>query len=187
MSIEAQLSELTAAIRDNTASNERMSNAIDKFIAVADRFTAPVAGDAAAADAEPAPKPKTKAKGRPTDTVVGVTKTVEPIGNEPAGKTDGDAPPSEAVDMQDFRASVRQELLAYRDAVRDGEPASADPGDAVKAGVAAARHLLTPFKAAKFDDVKDEDLTQLRANIKAAHDALTAEPADAGSDIDLDI
>lgn len=187
MSIEAQLSELTAAIRDNTASNERMSNAIDKFIAAADRFTAPVTGDAAA-DAEPA-APKPKAKGRPTKTDVGVTKTAEPDPKEEASKTDIAEKPAadEAVDMQDFRASVRQELLAYRDAVRDGEPASGDPGDAVKAGVAAARHLLTPFKAAKFDDVKDEDLAQLRGNIKAAHDALTAEPADTGSDIDLDI
>ena len=178
MSIEAQLSELTAAIRENTTVTERMIAALGATAAT----TTAAPADAAPADAEPV---KPKAKGRPTKTDVGVTKVTEPAPKEVSPEVEEQA--EVVVDMQMLRAMTKSELLAYRDAVRDGEPASADPGDAVKAGVAAARNLLTPFKAAKFDDVKDDDLSTLRDNIKAAHAALTAEPADTGSDIDLDI
>lgn len=182
MSIEAQLTELTAAIRENTTFLQRLveQGGADK-----------AAGEA------PAPK---KRNGRPTNVVVPVvsgittdaapTETADaepaPIVNEVAGKTDGDIAPSAEVDMMHLRATTRAELLAYRDAVCDAEPVSTDPGAAKQKATAAAKEVLKPFKAARFDDVKDEDLEKLRGHIKKALDALNAAAEPATAEIDLD-
>lgn len=179
MSIEVLLTELTAAIRENTTFLQRSIE-----LGTADKS----AGDA------PAPK---KRNGRPTNVVVPIVAGAEPepaataepepapIANEVAGKTDGTVAPSAEVDMHHLRATTRKELLAYRDAVCDGEPASSDPGAAKLKATAAAKDVLKPFKAARFDDVKDDDLEKLRGYIKKAHDALTAAP-EATDDLDLD-
>ena len=176
MSIEVLLTELTAAIRENTTFLQRSIE-----LATADKS----AGD------KPAPK---KRNGRPTDVVVPIVAGIEsdaadgepaPIKNEVAGKTDGTVAPSAEVDMAHLRATTRAELLAYRDAVCEGEPASSDPGAAKLKATGAAKDVLKPFKAARFDDVKDDDLEKLRGHIKKAHDALT--PAvEAADDLDLD-
>ena len=194
MSIEALISEHTAALRENTAALNALLQRDIAAVGVVVRPEVTVTGDAADGGEKPA-APGKKKTGRPAKTDVGVAPAeppveapvhaAAPIGNEVTGKSDGDVPASAAVDMHHFRATVKQELLAYRDAVKDAEPASTDPGDAVKKATLAARELLTPFKAAKFDDVKDDDLAQLRGNIKAAHDALSG--AAEADEFDLDV
>lgn len=185
MSIETLLSELTAAIRENTAA--LMGSTPASHARIAD--VAGEVGDAPAKAEEAAPakrgrKPKTEVSVT-TAEVPAEEPTPAPADNEVAGKSDGPVAASAEVDMAHYRATVKAELLAYRDAVKDMQPASMDPGEAVKAATIAAREQLTPFKAAKFDDVKESDLEKLRANIAAALAEVSA--GDDSDDFDLDV
>lgn len=128
-----------------------------------------------------------KKRGRKADTEVAVAAAAEPAPTpepEPEPEPEPTPEPEEAA-AEMTRDSVKEALFAYRDAVKDSQPEGTDPGEAVKAGVSAARAIVQKFKAAKFDDIKDDDLQALLDEITKAHAALTSTP-EAG-DIDLEI
>lgn len=193
MSIENLLAELTAAVRENTEVVKKQIEIASTTINV--QVTGDVGGKrgrkpktevavtpAADTDADdaapPAEEPKVEEATKPEEKKKAVVEYA----------TDGGGPRDPAVDNAHFRTEVKIRLLAYRDAVRDavrdGEPAGTDPGEAVKKASAAAKALMAPFKAAKFDDVKDDDLLALDEAITKARAELEGGASD---ELDLDI
>lgn len=185
MSIESLLSELTAAIRENTAAV--LSAGKTSAIAHALHGGEGVAGETAApAPAAEEPAPKRTRKPKTETTVTAPATAAEEPAPAPAAeahpRSDGPVPAAakEGFDKvldAEYRLQVKQKVLAYRDAVKAIQPASMDAGEATKLATNAARELLKPFGAVKFDDLKDEDLPALE---KAA-DAAMAE-LDGGDD-----